>query len=82
MGSKCLGLTSGATAPGTRVRLVTCGHSADQVWQLAGGPVGVQVLSPVAGLCLADPGDRAKGGTQLVIGPCVAGDQGTIWRVS
>jgi hypothetical protein len=44
--------------------------------------MGVHVLSPVAGLCLADPGDRAKGGTQLVIDPCVAGDAGISWRVS
>ncbi len=82
MGGKCLGLTAGAGAPGTRVRLVTCGHTAGQSWQLSGGPVGVQVVSPAAGLCLADPGDRAKSGTQLVIGPCVAGDPGISWRVS
>ncbi len=81
-GGKCLGLTGGATGPGTRVGLVTCSKSADQVWQLAGGPIGVQVVSPVAGLCLADPGDRARSGTQLVIGPCIAGDPGIDWRVS
>ena len=74
VGGKCLGLTGGATAPGTHVRLVACSGSADQVWQLAGGPIGVHVVSPVAGLCLADPGDRAVSGTQLVIGPCVTGD--------
>jgi GH25 family lysozyme M1 (1,4-beta-N-acetylmuramidase) len=82
VGGKCLGLTSGATAPGTRVRLVTCAHTAGQVWQLMGGPMGVHVVSPVAGLCLADPGDRGKGGTQLLIEPCVAGDAGISWRVS
>jgi GH25 family lysozyme M1 (1,4-beta-N-acetylmuramidase) len=82
VGGKCLGLAGGATAPGTRVRLVTCGHAADQVWQLAGGPIGVHVVSPVAGLCLADPGDRAKTGTQLVLGACVADDPGITWRVS
>jgi hypothetical protein len=64
------------------VRLVTCDGSAAQVWQLMGGPIGVQLLNPVAGLCLADPGDRAVSGTQLVIGPCVAGDPGIAWRVS
>ena len=81
-GGKCLGLTGGATAPGTRVRLVACDHSAGQVWQLAGGPLGVRIVSPVAGLCLADPRDRAKGGTQLAIEPCVGGDPGISWRVS
>ncbi len=79
---KCASLNGGATTPGTRVRLVACNGSAAQVWQLAGGPIGVQLLSPVAGLCLADPGDRAVSGTQLVIGPCVAGDPGIAWRVS
>ena len=81
-GGKCLDLTNGATAPGTRVRLVACGPTAGQVWQLTGGPIGVHIFSPVAGMCLADPGDRAKGGTQLRIEPCVGGDPGISWRVS
>jgi GH25 family lysozyme M1 (1,4-beta-N-acetylmuramidase) len=82
VGGKCLGLTGGATGPGTHVRLFACSRSADQVWQLAGGPIGVHVVSPVAGLCLAAPGDQAGSGTPLVIGPCVAGDPGIAWRVS
>ena len=81
-GGKCLDLTNGATAPGTRVRLVTCGVTAGQVWQLTGGPIGAHIVSPVAGLCLADPGDRTKGGTQLVVEPCVAGDPAISWRAS
>jgi hypothetical protein len=36
----------------------------------------------VAGLCLADPGDRSRAGTQLALGGCVAGDPGVWWRVS
>jgi hypothetical protein len=82
IGGKCAALNGGATAPGTRVRLVTCARSASQVWQLEGGPIGMHIVSPVAGLCLADPGDRAVAGTQLVIDPCVAGDPGIAWRVS
>jgi GH25 family lysozyme M1 (1,4-beta-N-acetylmuramidase) len=82
IGGKCLGLIGGATAPGTRVRLFACNGSADQTWQLTGGPIGVQVFSPVAGLCLADPGDLAVSATPLAIGPCVAGDPGIAWRVS
>lgn len=82
VGGECLGLTGGATAPGTHVRLFACNGSPDQIWQLAGGPIGVRVLSPVAGLCLAAPGDRAVSGTPLVIGPCVTGDPGITWRVS
>ncbi len=82
LGGQCLGLTAGATTPGTRVRLGPCTTNPSQVWQLAGGPAGVQVVSPLAGLCLADPGDSTTSGTQLVIGPCVAGDPGILWRVS
>jgi GH25 family lysozyme M1 (1,4-beta-N-acetylmuramidase) len=81
-GGQCLGLTGGATAPGTHVRLFACNGSPDQVWQLAGGPIGVHLVSPVAGLCLAAPGDRAASGTALVIGPCVTGDPGIAWRAS
>jgi GH25 family lysozyme M1 (1,4-beta-N-acetylmuramidase) len=79
---KCATLNGDAITPGTRVRLAPCDGSAYQVWQLTGGPMGVQVMSPVAGLCFADPGDRAVSGTQLVVGPCVAADPGTAWRVS
>jgi len=80
---KCLG-TAGGTAPGTKLRLERCvAGAATQVWQLSGGPVGVQQLvMPAAGLCLADPGDSSERRTQLVIGPCVAGDAGTSWRVN
>jgi GH25 family lysozyme M1 (1,4-beta-N-acetylmuramidase) len=83
LGGLCLGLTGGATTPGTLVHLVTCAtaHSS-QVWQLAEGPIGVEIFSPAAGLCLADPGDSATAGTQLVIWPCVQGDPGILWRVS
>jgi GH25 family lysozyme M1 (1,4-beta-N-acetylmuramidase) len=79
---KCLGLSKGKTAPGTAVRLVSCGHSAQQVWQLTGGPTGRELLNPASGLCLADPGDRAEAGRVLAIEPCVAGDPGVWWGVS
>lgn len=82
VGGKCMGLAGGATTPGTQVRLVSCSGTGAQVWQLSGGPIGVQALSPVAGLCLADPSDRTVAGTLLVIDPCVAADPGTSWRVS
>ncbi|HTX85101.1 MAG TPA: GH25 family lysozyme [Streptosporangiaceae bacterium] len=80
---RCLATAGGGTAPGTQVRLERCiKGAATQVWQLSGGPVGLQVLLPAAGLCLADPGDSARAGTELVIGPCVAGDGGISWRAS
>ncbi len=81
-GGDCLSLNRGHTSYGTTVRLAGCNRSATQRWQLAGGPVGVQLVSPVAGLCLADPGDRIRAGTQLALGGCVAGDPGVWWRVS
>ena len=82
LGGQCLGLTAGATTPGTRVSLGPCSTTPSQVWQLSGGPIGVSIVNPLAGLCLADPGDSSTGGTQLVIGPCVSGDPGILWRVS
>jgi hypothetical protein len=82
-GGKCLAPAGGRTAPGTPLRLVHCVKgTASQIWQLSGGPIGVQLVSPVAGLCAADPGDSGRAGTKLVIGPCVAGDAGISWRVS
>ena len=79
-GGQCLSL--GSVGYGTAVRLARCRPSALQQWQLAGGPIGVQLVSPVAGLCLADPGDRIRAGTQLALRGCVAGDPGVWWRVS
>jgi hypothetical protein len=81
-GGKCLGLNAGRSTPGTAVRLVTCLHTGEQVWQLSGGPTGVEVVNPFSGLCLADPGDRAVNGNALAIEPCVSGDPGVWWRVS
>jgi hypothetical protein len=81
LGTQCLGLTAGATTPGTRVRLGSCTTAPSQVWQITGGPIGVRILNPLAGLCLSDPGDSTKAGTQLVIGPCVAADPGIGWRL-
>jgi GH25 family lysozyme M1 (1,4-beta-N-acetylmuramidase) len=82
-GGQCLDLAGGRTAPETDVRLATCSaKTTTQKWQLSGGPIGERLLSPVAGLCLSDPSDRAKAGQLLTIGPCVAGDAGISWRVS
>ena len=82
-GGSCLGTAGGSVAPGARLGLVRCvAGAASQVWQLSGGPFGVELVSPVAGLCAADPGDRSAAGTALVLGPCVATDAGTRWRIS
>jgi GH25 family lysozyme M1 (1,4-beta-N-acetylmuramidase) len=82
-GRKCLRTVTGTVSPGSLLHLVACAsRSAQQVWQLAGGPIGVQLLNPAAGLCLADPGDATKTGTPLRMEPCVTTDPGTSWRVS
>jgi GH25 family lysozyme M1 (1,4-beta-N-acetylmuramidase) len=81
-GGRCLGLNGGRTTPGTAVRLGRCHRSAGQVWQVSGGPGGVRLLNPASGLCLGDPGDRARAGNVLAIEPCAAGDPGVWWRVS
>ncbi len=77
---RCLGLTRGT--PGSAVRLYRCTRAASERWQLSGGPVGVELLSPVSGLCLADPADATAPGTALTADPCTAGDPGITWRVS
>ena len=41
---------------------------------------GINLVNPVSGLCLADPGDATAAGTQLVIATCTAGDPGMSWR--
>ena len=80
---KCLRTASTTASPGSVLRLLGCvAGSATQVWQLAGGPVGVHLLNPATGLCLADPGDRATAGKALELEPCVAADPGVSWRVS
>jgi len=82
-GRKCLRTVTGTVSPGSLLHLVACSSgSAQQVWQLARGPIGVQLLNPAAGLCLADPGDATKTGTPLRMEPCVTTDPGVSWRVS
>jgi GH25 family lysozyme M1 (1,4-beta-N-acetylmuramidase) len=82
-GSKCLEPAGGKTSRGTRLTLASCSSkSALQQWQLTAGQLGQQIVSPVAGLCLADPADATRSGTALRLEPCVAADPGTWWRVS
>jgi GH25 family lysozyme M1 (1,4-beta-N-acetylmuramidase) len=82
-GRNCLRTVTGTVSPGSLLHLASCASSsALQVWQIAGGPIGVQLLNPASGLCLADPGDATKTGTLLRMEPCVTTDPGTSWRVS
>jgi GH25 family lysozyme M1 (1,4-beta-N-acetylmuramidase) len=81
-GGECLSLSGGRTSYGTSARLAPCSGSVTQHWQLAGGPIGDWLVSPVAGLCLGDPGDSHLAGGRLAIVGCLAGDPGVRWRVS
>ena len=82
-GGKCLRTVGASASTGTLLHLGSCAPGTPgQVWLLAGGPIGVQLVNPAVGLCVADPDDLASAGETLRLGPCVAGDPGTWWRVS
>ncbi len=82
IGKYCLNLAGGPACAGRQVVLSPCGQATSQKWKLHGGPTGVWLVDAAAGLCLADPGDRAKSGTGLVLGDCQLADPGVTWRVS
>jgi len=77
---KCLDVEHGATATGSPVDLYSCNGTQAQQWRLMPAGLGINLVNPVSGLCLADPGDSTTGGTQLVIATCSAGDPGMSWR--
>lgn len=82
-GGKCLSTVGGSLAPEADLQLTRCIVGAPrQHWQLAEGPIGVQLRSPLAGLCAGDPRESSRPGTLLVLEPCVLGDAGATWRVS
>jgi GH25 family lysozyme M1 (1,4-beta-N-acetylmuramidase) len=81
-GGNCLALLRTGTAAGTRIVLARCRAVASETWELSGGPFGAWLVNKLAGLCLSDPGDRAKSGTGLVLGYCQQADPGITWRVS
>ncbi len=64
---KCLDVSGGGTANGTKVQIFTCNGSGAQTWQPQsnGSP-----LNPVSGRCLDDPGASTANSTQLQIFDC------------
>jgi GH25 family lysozyme M1 (1,4-beta-N-acetylmuramidase) len=82
IGGYCLTLQHANGAAGTPLVLARCHAVASQTWELSGGPFGAWLVSKQAGLCLSDPGDRARSGTGLVLGYCQQSDPGISWRVS
>jgi hypothetical protein len=77
---KCLDVEHGGTATGSPVDLYSCNGTQAQQWHLMPAGMGINLVNPVSGLCLADPGDATTGGTQLVIATCTASDPGMSWR--
>ena len=77
---KCLDVQHGAKASGSPVDLYSCNGTPAQQWRLMPAGFGINLVNPVSGLCLADPGDATAAGTQLVIATCTAGDPGMSWR--
>jgi alpha-N-acetylglucosaminidase len=77
---KCLDVRRGVKASGTPVDLYSCNGTQAQQWRLMPAGLGITLVNPVSGLCLADPGDSTTSGTQLVIATCTAGDPGMSWR--
>ena len=63
IGAYCLTPQNVNGAAGTGIVLARCHAVASQTWLLAGGPFGDWLINQQAGLCLSDPGDRAKSGT-------------------
>ena len=78
---KCLDVQHGATASGSPVDLYSCNGTQAQQWRLMPAGMGITLVNPVSGLCLADPGDATAAGTQLVIATCASGDPGMSWRL-
>jgi GH25 family lysozyme M1 (1,4-beta-N-acetylmuramidase) len=79
-GGRCLTLTFPAVA-GARVAAAACDGRPAERWQVFGGPLAVQILSPQVGLCLAVPGDRVLS-PSLALGACTTTDPGATWRLT
>jgi beta-glucosidase len=77
---KCLDVRRGLKTSGTPVDLYSCNGTQAQQWRLMPAGLGITMVNPVSGLCLADPGDSTTAGTQLVVATCTAGDPGMSWR--
>ncbi len=75
---RCLAVTGAANSP---VRMAPCTGAAGEQWQIAGGQVGAQLVSPSRGLCLDVPHDQRATVAHLVLGYCAAADPGTSWRL-
>jgi len=75
-----LALTFPAVA-GAAVVVAKCDDRPAERWQVFGGPLAVEILSPQTGLCLAVPGDQVLA-PSLALGYCTTTDPGATWRLS
>jgi hypothetical protein len=67
---KCLDVSGGATADGTKVQLWTCNGSGAQNWA---GQADGTLRNPQSGKCLDAAGGATADGTQLQIWTCNGG---------
>jgi hypothetical protein len=66
--------------PGASVVVAGCDGRPTERWQVFGGPLAVEILSPQVGLCLAVPGDQVLS-PSLALGACTTTDPGATWRL-
>ena len=75
---RCLALTfrrAGALAVAAK-----CNRQRSERWQIFGGPLAAEILSPRLSLCLAVPGDNVLS-AGLTVGTCTTTDPGVIWHL-
>ncbi|MFE0459946.1 ricin-type beta-trefoil lectin domain protein [Kitasatospora sp. NPDC058965] len=71
LAGKCLDVSNGATAAGTKVQLSSCTNGPGQQWTPGSGPG--SLVNTKSGLCLDDPAGSTDGTVQLQIWTCGGG---------
>ena len=75
---KCLDATGYGTKAGTKLQLWSCTNHTNQMWTDVN--TGANWTDTVSGLCLSDPGDDIRNGTQVELGGCPGGASGARGR--
>ena len=78
---KCLDAAGYGTKAGTKLQLWSCTNRTNQMWTPA--YLG-QLTGKGSGLCVSDPGDNVRNGTQVELGDCpgvATGESGAKWTL-
>ena len=78
---KCLDAAGYGTKAGTKLQLWSCTNRTNQMWTPA--YLG-QLTGTGSGLCVSDPGDNVRNGTQVELGDCpgvATGESGAKWTL-